>query len=451
MSTVNRASIFVITQGEDDSPGGQELAQTIGKLPPRLQNVLLDTFGFRLEVRDGFRLHTNPSRVGFGALHQKSETVNVVVLPKIALDVESLFNLIGAAQIPKKPTPEERVVLRDLERVRSEGVQVADWLRHTRDAATLRAIADVARRGRNQTHVLQHEVLRSRFKGRLEINAYLRNFLSKGQVERFPVTHLRAGQVSLQDEVLANTARRLGSVYDRSLLRANPILQRDFNCVRTAFADVPRRVLTLRDVIAASRPPYPFGYAHALITARNFWLGRGARQLQEVGVGVTSLWSAILDLDYIFETFVGAFLERFVLAKLFPRPLLEFQKRVIVSVGESIIHPRQDWVLRRKGKTSCVVDAKYKKAVTTDTDVDALQITPTLRIKTTDIYQMQSYLSHIESAADSVGILAYPTGSAFLKEIAGFRNRSFAMGVPVCGNNLEQAWEELAIEVSRTM
>jgi len=444
--------IFELTQGEDGSAAANKLAAILVELPPKLRSRIMQIFGITLVLKEIPSIRTDPSRVGFGAVRHGNTTFSIIIAPKLSLDVGATFRLIDRATIPSKPRAIEKVILSDLETVSSSNAMSVDWLRHTRDAAALRAISGVARRGRSPAYDIQHETLNARFKGQLDVSRFLRNSLAKGRYQELPVRHLRMGSFSLQDEVLANTARHIGSIKNGPWLLSNPVISSDASSIRSGFREVPYRRLTMRDVVAAGRPPYPFGYARALLAARHYWFNQGGDTLASIGEGDVSLWSAIVDLDYIFEMFVGAFLEIHLVPLLGKEIRLAHQQQFRVGIADKSIWSRQDWVLTNASKHPlCVVDAKYKNVL--DRENDSLEITSTFHIRPSDVYQIQAYLAHRDTGAEAIGLLIYPAVSSFLIPVEGFRNPLFAVGVPVSGPDLKSKWiiaaEQVATQLRR--
>ena len=176
-------------------------------------------------------------------------------------------------------------------------------------------------------------------------------------------------------------------------------------------------------VFKVCRPPFPYGLKEVLYKCLRYWKWQYQFHLEEPGQAFFDYFHIIVELDRLFELYVGK-VWKTVLGDLFEASSgTKFKYRVSksdtfgIKSASAIILDHSFY--NKNKKEMIVVDAKYRKDVATNTQ----------------IYQMLAYSSYLypfESGIENIaGILVYP-GSVFsYGEVSGFDKRIYYMQLPI--------------------
>src|ERR1700746_2085217 len=111
MARTSNVDAYIVKQGDLQSELSRLLADHILKLTDSARTLLSEALGISVEVRGTKLLRISPSRVGFGAIQDRNNTLEIVILPKVEIGTDAVFGLITLSANVPKIDPQKKLLL----------------------------------------------------------------------------------------------------------------------------------------------------------------------------------------------------------------------------------------------------------------------------------------------------------------------------------------------------
>jgi hypothetical protein len=180
------------------------------------------------------------------------------------------------------------------------------------------------------------------------------------------------------------------------------------------------------------RPPFPYGLRVILYKCLRYWQWKGAYQVANKNLDETGFWGMFVNLDSVFETYVGRVWTTALKDFQWERPTYYYRLEKLEDEdagGERAIRPDHLFLNSRK-KTLLVIDAKYTTEGGTRNQV----------------FQMVSYLDYsypnIDESYSRIGAIVFPGANWKVKRVKGFGKQIYVIEMPIERKSLEPRIEE---------
>jgi len=404
---------------EFDSASSAEFAELLLSIPGDVRTQLTKTFGL------GIRFDRNPiltrydgRKVGFGSFSSSGDReVHFVIAPKTnSLRLQNLFQALGKYV--------------NLNHIRFDSIVSSAPTEQAKDDFTfaflLKLLEEIVI---SSTHLLNAAYKRKEIavqggvKGRPLLVKSMKNMVL-GRNTGIICEVL--DDEGLQDyaAVLLATARSIGELLEDwheitaqkqhdSLAKLRYITSRFSNQTNVPF----NRSLLYK----VCRPPFPYGLKDVLYKCMRYWQWQGAMKISNAGNASYGYWSVVMELDLIFQDYVGFSWHTSLEPQFKWHPNKEFKYLLRRPDGvntEQKIKP--DHLFIDQGSNlMLIVDAKYSEKIAAEDQ----------------IYQIAAYLSYCYEESlncnDKIGILVYPGDTWQVEPVLGFRERIYCVRLPI--------------------